>query len=212
MLGSAVERRRRAPYPGTGAPVVVPAEIWTRSVEELRSYAASRSEALVFWGGVVVSASVQVTGLYLLRHEAQGGRVRVTPEESRWLLRRLRQRDEKLIAQVHSHPGQAFHSHGDDERAASFHAGYLSIVAPDFAVPVREIGECEVFESTGDCFRRLGAAEVRARLQIISLVEERLPSGREPSRSIPTIRKREWRWLTTIASSLSEKLSGRKKL
>jgi hypothetical protein len=86
------------PYPGAGATVRVPAEIWQRSLDVLRLYGSVGSEGLVFWGGTVTANTIQVTTLYIPGHEAQGGRVKVTAEEGRWLLRRLKERDEKLIA------------------------------------------------------------------------------------------------------------------
>src|SRR5437763_818131 len=39
-----------------------------------------------------------------------------------------------VAAQVHSHPGPAFHSKADDRWAIVRHEGALSLVVPDFAV------------------------------------------------------------------------------
>ena len=194
--------RRSVPYPDTRALVAVPVEVWRRTIEELASYAPFSSEALVFWGGIVSGESIQATGLYLPRHPAQGGCVRLTEAETRWLLRALRDRDEKLIAQIHSHPGSAFHSAGDDERAASFHRGYISVVAPRFAVGVDSLSDCAVFEFDGHHFRELSPAEIRARVQVTRLVEERVLAGGPISQ-----RPRRFRWLTTIVSSLRAKLT-----
>ena len=198
--------RRAVPYPDDGALIVVPREVWRRTVDELRVYAPVRSEALVFWGGIASGHSIHVTGLYLLKHAPQGGCVRLTKEESRWLLRTLRDRDEKLLGQVHSHPDTAFHSPGDDERAASFHRGYLSIVAPRFAMQVRDIADCAVFEFNGREFQELSATDVSARVKLTSLFEERA-IARSP---IPQ-HERSAGWLITIVSKLKAKLTGRQR-
>ncbi len=38
-----------------------------------------------------------------------------------------------LLAQIHSHPGRAYHSSTDDENAVATAVGCLSLVVPDFA-------------------------------------------------------------------------------
>ena len=166
--------RRSVYYPGVGVPITVPSEVWDRTLEELRVYGSHGSEGLVFWGGIVSGRELQVTGLYLPGHHPQGGCVRVTPEEARWLLRTLEKRDEKLLVQVHSHPGSAYHSQGDDELAASFHQGYLSVVAPRFGLRVHEILDCAVFELAGRGFVTLDQDQIRWRFRFVSTLERRL--------------------------------------
>lgn len=158
--------RRSIHYPGRGAIAVVPSELWAQTLEILRAYGRSGSEGLVFWGGVVVGGSLQVTGLYAPAHRPQGLRVRLSQHESRWLLRSLRERDEKLIAQVHSHEELAFHSLGDESCAASFHPGYLSIVVPRFGIGVEQLEECAVFEHDGAGFVELDPIRYAQRIRL----------------------------------------------
>src|SRR6476660_3510273 len=101
---------RSAPYPPAGHPIRIGQETWERALDTVGAYAAlggedgrRGSEALVYLGGVGTGTEMIVTGLYRLHHEPQGDRVVVTPDEARWLLQALRARDEKLIAQLHSH-------------------------------------------------------------------------------------------------------------
>jgi hypothetical protein len=123
----------------------------------------------------------------------------LTPEVSRWLLRSLRTRDEKLLAQVHSHPGTAFHSFGDDERATSFHPGFMSIVVPRFARGVMSIGQCAVFEFDGAGFVQLDERAVQERIRLTPLIEDREPDEAR------TVRKS---WLHTLVLKLKQKLTG----
>lgn len=199
--------RRNAPYPGVGAGVVLAETIWTRTLRELREYGESSSEGLVFWGGVVVNADLLVTGLYLPKHSPQGGRARLTSEESRWLLRALRIRDEKLLAQVHSHPGSAFHSTGDDNLAASFHSGYLSVVVPQYARDVTDVEQCAVFEFDGSSFFEIPSKSISQRFAVRSLVE-----SRRPERPQDTEIDKVEGWLRTIVSNLKQKLTELRKL
>lgn len=49
-----------------------------------------------------------------------------------WL--RLGREDRRLLAQVHTHPGAAYHSQRDDAMAALQTPGFLSLVVPNFAL------------------------------------------------------------------------------
>ena len=40
----------------------------------------------------------------------------------------------QIVAQVHTHPGQAYHSDGDEEGARIRYPGYVSIVVPDYGI------------------------------------------------------------------------------
>lgn len=50
-----------------------------------------------------------------------------------------------LIAQIHSHPSEAFHSRTDDEFAIATVAGSFSIVVPNFAAQPFSLAQCAVY-------------------------------------------------------------------
>jgi hypothetical protein len=199
-----LSRRRSLPYPGAGVVLAVPTEVWNLTIRNVRAYGAEHSEALVFWGGIVTGEGVLVTGLYLPEHKPQGGCVRLSKEESRWLLRRLCERDEKLLAQIHSHPGDAFHSGGDDAGSASFHAGYMSLIVPGFGTGIDVVSRCEAVEFDGSGFVPLSRDELDRRIVVFPMVEKR--ADRPP----PLQRERGW-W-RRIASSLRPKHTARRRL
>jgi hypothetical protein len=151
----------------------VPEEAWLRTLEEIRMYGGRRSEALLFWGGILSASAAQVTGVYLPGHRPDGAHAALSKEESRWLVRQLHGRDEKLIAQIHSHPGEAYHSDGDDAGAASFHIGFLSIVVPQYGRGVACLSECAIFEFDGTRFTELKAGDIAQRFRVQRLVEPR---------------------------------------
>jgi hypothetical protein len=201
-------RARSVPYPPPGYPVRIGDLIWTGCLETVRAYArlgAERgrrgSEALVYIGGVVAGAEVIVTGLYRLHHEPQGDRVVVMPEEARWLLATLRGRDEKLVAQLHSHRGFAGHSHGDDAWATSFHEGFLSIVVPRFGAGVAAPVDCAVLEYRGGEFVELTRDEVARRIRIDPEIPERVPP---PVTSAP-VKEAPWRAFAQRLKSIALK-------
>jgi hypothetical protein len=167
---------RDEPYPARGYKLRIPVPLWEEAVTVLAHYGRLQSEGLVYFAGVRAAADVGVvTGLLVLGHEAQGGAVRVLPEEARWLLRTLRERDEKLLAQFHSHIGAAFHSGGDDAHATSFHTGFLSLVAPDGGEGVRRVSDCAIYEFNGSDFVQITDSAIHERIELVSDHVERQP-------------------------------------
>jgi hypothetical protein len=182
---------RSTPYPPAGFRVRIPEAVWAAALDEVRRYSSVStrgglhgSEGLVYLGGVPTADELIVTSLLRLRHEPQGDCVKPTPAEVRWLLSILRERDEKLIAQLHTHRHGARHSSGDDQMATSFHASFLSIVVPDFAVNVQRIDRCIVHEYRGGRFRALSAEETAARFTVHAQIVDRPHhrAAQEPNR------------------------------
>ena len=58
---------------------------------------------------------------------------RLPPVSMRSLLDHLRSTRRRIVAQIHTHPGRAFHSEVDAEWAIVRHVGALSLVLPYFA-------------------------------------------------------------------------------
>lgn len=158
--------RREIPYPGPGRKLYIPEHIWNQSLSSLSRYRQYNSEGLVYWGGIIgADESTLVTSLFHVNHAPQGWRVKPESITVKRLLRCLRARDEKLVAQVHSHPGAAFHSPGDDTLAISFHPGLISIVVPNFAAGVTSVQECAVYEYDEE-FSQLSKSDAKNRIVI----------------------------------------------
>jgi hypothetical protein len=182
---------RSTPYPPADYRVRVPQLIWTAALNEVRRYASldgrsgrRGSEGLVYLGGVPTTEELLVTSVFRLHHLPQGDSVKPTPAEVRWLLLELRARDEKLVAQLHTHRHGARHSPGDDAMATSFHPGFLSIVVPNFAVGVAQLHECIVHEYRDGEFGALTPAQVAARFNLSTQAVDRTADheGEVPSR------------------------------
>jgi len=171
---------RSVPYPPPGCRIRVPEALWAAALEEVRHYATlragperSRSEGLVYLAGVAIADELIVTSVLRLHHAPQGDRVQPTLAEVRWLLSTLRDRDEKLIAQLHTHRHGAAHSSGDDRMATSFHEGFLSIVAPKFARGIHRIDQCVVHEYRNGSFQPLSYAESVTRFRVHAQIVDR---------------------------------------
>ncbi|MGX7703878.1 Mov34/MPN/PAD-1 family protein [Methylobacterium sp. Gmos1] len=103
----------------------------------LREVGRAGHEGLGLWVGrqeqdrfTVVQAVIPVQ-----RHIRTGDGVCVVvgPEELHRLNVWLFRQGLTLFAQIHSHPGRAYHSGTDDENAVATATGCLSLVVPDFA-------------------------------------------------------------------------------
>jgi hypothetical protein len=155
---------------------VIPQPLLELTFEHLHRYGRYGSEGLVYWAGSIGAGGDNLVQVVLLvNHRPQGPRVEVSRQEARLLLRTLKELDVKLLAQIHSHPGAAFHSRGDDEHATSFHPGFLSIVVPELGRTQPTLETCAVHEYQ-EGFRQLSHQEVRERLQILPDAVELQPA------------------------------------
>jgi len=72
-----------------------------------------------------------------------------------------------ILGQVHSHPGDAYHSSVDNDFAISAAAGSFSIVVPDFAADQIDLGLCAVFRlSSQGTWIEMRPAEVERIFQV----------------------------------------------
>ena len=67
----------------------------------------------------------------------------------------------KLLAQVHSHPTEAYHSDADDQFAIVTAEGGLSLVVPDFGRVAPDLSLWAVYRLTDGFWRELNESEVR---------------------------------------------------
>jgi len=73
-----------------------------------------------------------------------------------------------LIAQVHSHPGEAYHSDTDDDLAVINQLGGLSIVVPDFAREDFSLETAAVYRRVPDnAWLELSPVEAKSLIEII---------------------------------------------
>jgi hypothetical protein len=103
----------------------------------LRAAGAHRAEAFVFWVGNRNGTTFTVTDAYVpaqdAYHTSDGHCVIVKGDALHQLNEWLYTNRRELIAQIHSHPTEAYHSETDDEYPIATRLGSLSLVVPDFA-------------------------------------------------------------------------------
>ena len=117
--------------------LIVPASIVRQTERGLRRAARDGYEVFVLWSGTDEGTAFRVRNAHLPRQSSYKTRtgllVRVDGEALHRLNTWLYAHEEILVAQVHAHPTDAFHSDTDDAYPIVTSLGGFSIVAPDFA-------------------------------------------------------------------------------
>jgi hypothetical protein len=103
-----------------------------QTFSHLRACGAGRRECIAYWLGPR-STRGEVTEVVHPRHAATATSYDVDGTWLNELWLRLAHDELELRAQVHTHPGAAFHSSRDDNMAAIQLAGFCSLVIPGFA-------------------------------------------------------------------------------
>ena len=153
----------------------MPAVSCTRSVidetiEKLRNGGRNRCERVVLWLAPAVGGPASVTEVYEPEQETARDRFYLPPESMKALMGHLRGRRLKIVAQIHTHPAEAFHSVADDTWAIIRHEGALSLVLPYFAratTPDNFLLEAMVYAlSSGNEWEHVPQHELGARLEV----------------------------------------------
>ena len=114
--------------------VKCPITLVDKTLLHLREAGITGCECVVLWLGSHNDDSVWIKEVYRPLQTAKVDMFYISPEGMDALHAKLRKHRYTVVAQVHSHPGQAFHSKADDLWAIGCHEGALSIVVPDFAI------------------------------------------------------------------------------
>lgn len=150
--------------------VEVAAEFLVRTGDVLRAYGERNCEGLLLWAGHVngtratVRRVIEPVQTPIQEELGVGYFVEVAALLS--LSRLLATERLRLIAQVHSHPREAFHSDTDDRFAIVTESGGFSLVVPDFACRPMSLGECAVYRLSRGDWLRLGVSEVAATFRV----------------------------------------------
>ena len=110
----------------------VPRGILEESAETLRVLSGGVRESAVLWVGVERTSCALVRRMVVPRQHATAMRFDVSLTERLRIAQELAASGGKLLAQLHTHPGRAFHSPTDDRLALPRHTGAISIVVPNF--------------------------------------------------------------------------------
>ena len=127
----------RAPDTAASVPVAgpayrVPLAVLRETFAELRRCGAGRRECQVLW----TSGWANVGAIDTMVHPVHRARGDGFELDGAWLTEfwlQLARENAGVRVQVHTHPGEAFHSPTDDAWPIVHSPGFLSLVIPDFA-------------------------------------------------------------------------------
>jgi len=129
--------------------VSVPKSLVDETQLFLREVGETGREGMVLWVGNSDGKRFRITSLLIPRQRGlktkDGVCVVVDADEMHRINVELFATGLRLIAQVHSHPTDAYHSETDDEYAIATTAGCLSLVVPDFATRDFDLSDCAVY-------------------------------------------------------------------
>lgn len=153
--------------------VVVPESVVQHGHKFLRATGAGGREGLVLWVGRREGPTFFVTDLVIPEQKGirtmDGVCVVVEGPALARLNADLYKGQLQLIAQVHSHPGAAYHSETDDNYAIATKIGCLSLVIPNFANRPFSLAECAVYRlNTAGKWLELSNCEVDELIHITS--------------------------------------------
>jgi hypothetical protein len=146
-----------------------PLKIVESTLDSLRAAGVGGTERGVYW--LAGRGDPQkVVEVYVPLQEATRVLFWISPHAMKTFMSHLRQYRLMAVAQVHSHPGVAFHSTTDDRCSLLGHAGALSVVVPFFAkkvTPTTFVAKCSYFcLSDSGSWVAASRSTVRENLQI----------------------------------------------
>lgn len=148
----------------------IPESILKTTATYLKLHGRQGKECMVFWCGKILGKTEgKVTNCIYPNQKSTAVGVQIDPDEVSKIQYLLIAREEFLLAQVHTHPGVAFHSSIDNNYPLTHKLGFLSIVVSNFgATDLLNFSGCRVFEYQGfGRWRGLGRKEVGERLRIV---------------------------------------------
>ena len=129
--------------------IIIPREIQAQTIAHIRVCGDRRAEGYVTWSGIQIEDKTHVKSVLIPRNGGleSFGSVEFTDESLEEIADEVISRGEKLVAQVHSHPFEAFHSEVDNQYPIIHRRGFLSIVIPFFGRHgFEEFGRYRVYE------------------------------------------------------------------
>jgi proteasome lid subunit RPN8/RPN11 len=136
----------------------------------LQEFGVAECEGLVLWIGEVTSGRARITQAVVPDQKPIKGEdgvgYFVDGAALFELNRKLADSGLRLIAQVHSHPGEAYHSDTDDRYAIVTADGGLSLVVPDFGRAPADPRLWAVYRLSKGCWRELDSFQARSLLNV----------------------------------------------
>lgn len=114
--------------------IVLPPALLCETIDLLRRGGLRQEERVVLWLSTAAQRTpAPIVEVYEPDQITAVDFFRLPPDSMRTLMGHLRSTRRRIVAQIHTHPGRAFHSDVDADWAIVRHVGALSLVLPRFA-------------------------------------------------------------------------------
>jgi len=127
----------------------IPLNIMKATDSYMSSHRKHETECFLFWGGYLLGRSeAQIVTLYYPKVITNYGRVYLSNKDITLLNQSLREHDQLLLIELHTHPyGTGGQNTVDASNALSYHNGFITIVVPDFGYPhFYDLRKCYIYE------------------------------------------------------------------
>ena len=119
--------------------IILPMNIIKKTLEIFRDYGSKLLEAIALWVGNELKNAFIIKGVWFPNQKNSLISYYVSEINVHLINVRLNKKGYSAIAQIHTHPADAYHSHMDDEYHMLVLPGSFSIVIPDFGnITVKE--------------------------------------------------------------------------
>jgi proteasome lid subunit RPN8/RPN11 len=132
-----------------GPIIRVPISVQEKTIAHIRHCGTNHEEGLVAWSGIMRTGQLIVRNAIVPSNGVikEYMSLRFSDETIEQMADDILSKGEKLIAQVHSHPFEAFHSETDNQFPLVHRKGFLSIVIPYFGKSgFEDFNEFRVYE------------------------------------------------------------------
>lgn len=154
--------------------VSIPRSVLADTYDLLREAGAEGLESIALWAGSFTddpryfSVSAVILPTQVASRTEHGLLATVDGDEIFRVNQLLSANNLRLIAQLHTHPSDAYHSDTDDAFPLLSARGSLSIVIPNFAREALDLDRCAIYRlETQSRWRELSLVEVRALINLI---------------------------------------------
>jgi hypothetical protein len=141
------------------------------TLEAIREFGSHGWEILVLWLGTIVGSDATISNVFIpTQHPVsseEGVGYFVEGNALFQLNRHLSETGLRLIAQVHSHPQEAYHSAADDRYAIVTTEGGFSLVVPNFGRNAADPTKWAIYRLVGGQWRELSSVEARTVLTVV---------------------------------------------
>lgn len=120
--------------------IILTAECVRALTDALRSSRERRHEGVAYLLGRTDGVITLATTVFAPAARTTAGSFHVAARSMTFCMQAAGAYELQIVAQVHTHPGQAYHSDGDVEGARIRYPGYASIVIPNYGASLPQLG------------------------------------------------------------------------